>query len=166
MSLLITCRYVLVVRLMSVNKPVHAMLPYGFWSTTWKCSLQLNWSNVSSPLIGHLKLMWRFIVLSNTGSLHLSAMISPFEEEEGHEVVNTEICTFNLSWYEAKRLINSMYFNGDRDNALSPSLIYDIKEKNPVILLYSWQKLYHCQWDGSRIYYLTNLCSILYSDMM
>ncbi len=30
-----------------------------------------------------------------------------------------------------------MYFNGDRDNALSPSLIYDIKEKNPVILLYS-----------------------------
>lgn len=39
---LITCRYVLVVRLMSVNKPVHAMLPYGFWSTTWKRSLQLN----------------------------------------------------------------------------------------------------------------------------
>ena len=38
----ITRRYVLVVRLMSVNKPVHAMLPYGFWSTTWKRSLQLN----------------------------------------------------------------------------------------------------------------------------
>ena len=30
-----------------------------------------------------------------------------------------------------------MYFDGDRDNALSPSLIYDIKEKNSFIQLYS-----------------------------
>lgn|GEM_PF-4385352 len=54
----------------------------------------------SNPLTGHLKLMWHFIVLSETGSLHLSAMISPFEEEEGHEVVNTEICTSNLVCYK------------------------------------------------------------------
>ena len=55
---------------------------------------------VSNPLTGYLKLMWHFIVLSETGSLHLSAMISPFGEEEGHEVVNTEICTSNLVCYK------------------------------------------------------------------